>query len=258
MKKSWKEAAGSMVISNLIYLAGEDGYAKEHQRYFRQAARFAKKKMENTRTERPHIIFDLDGTLIDTEKAVLETWRYTLKDYSYEFTRKELQAVLGIVPGQALKQLKVSVDPQFWDLWQENYLLFAEGAAFFDGVEKMLQTLKQKGYALGIVTSRTREEYETYFSDFHLERYFDVVILADDTERHKPDPEPLIQYAKEVQIPLESCIYIGDMPTDIECANRAGIRSGLVQWNHSGVICPAAGRIFSSPDKLAEAFPPVK
>ena len=85
---------------------------------------------------------------------------------------------------------------------------------------------------------------------FHLEQWLTTIILEEDTEKHKPDPEPLFKYLEATGAKSEECIYIGDMLTDIECANRAGILSGLVQWNGSGVICPEAKLIFRSPHEV--------
>lgn len=114
----------------------------------------------------------------------------------------------------------------------------------------MLDQLKRQGYGLGIVTSRTREEYSRYFLPFHLESIFDHIICADDTKRHKPDPEPIYKYAELANVQTKDCLYVGDMPTDIECANRTGAASGFVQWNGAGAVCGEAAFSFSVPDDL--------
>lgn len=77
-----------------------------------------------------HIIFDLDGTLIDTEGAVLKTWRQALKSRGHDFSMQDLKAVLGITPEKALKKLNVSADPDFWPDWMETYSLYSKDAAF--------------------------------------------------------------------------------------------------------------------------------
>lgn len=202
--------------------------------------------------EYKHIIFDLDGTLIDTEAAVLKTWQCTLQEYHYEYTLEELRIVLGISLQKTLKQLKLVVDDQFEKRWMENYGRFAVTADFFEGAKEMLMELKKRGYSLGIVTSRSKDEYSAYFQKFHLEAVFDRIVLADDTEQHKPDPAPLYKYMELEQTEPSSCMYIGDMPTDIECANRAGITSGLVTWNGSGILCGEAQFIVRSPEELLQ------
>ena len=69
-----------------------------------------------------------------------------------------------------------------------KYEGFSDEADFFPGTAEMLLSLKAEGYFLGVVTSRCRDELERYFTKFHLERFFDFIICADDTQLHKPHP----------------------------------------------------------------------
>lgn len=192
-----------------------------------------------------HFIFDLDGTLIDTEQAVLNTWQKTLADYGYHFSLAELRAVLGVTTETGLSRLNAQVDSEFVPRWQDNYTAFAKETSFFPGTREMLLTLRDKGCDLGIVSSRDCKEYQAFFSQFGLDKLFGTVILAEDTVRHKPDPDPILQYLKVTGAEPDQCIYIGDMPGDIICANRSGIASGLALWNQSGIVCPDARYRFS-------------
>lgn len=201
-----------------------------------------------------HIVFDLDGTLIDTEKAILKTWQFTLKQYGYGYRLEDLKSVLGLTIDDTLKKLGVIADGRFDGCWMENYNHFAQEAVFFEGVGKMAATLKEQGYSLGIVTSRYREEYKNYFSGFHLESLFDPIVCADETHEHKPDPEPLLKYAALVNTDPSRCIYVGDMPTDVACAKRAGAAAGLAVWNLSSCLDNHADFIFHSPDELCKLW----
>lgn len=207
-----------------------------------------------------HFIFDLDGTLIDTETAILKTWQYTLEQYGYRFSENELKRVLGMTIPKTLKRLGLFPEEDlnknfvenFEKQWIENYGIFARESDFFPGAKELLGNLKARGCALGIVTSRCKEEYESYFRDFHLEEIFDRIICADDTEKHKPDPEPVCRYVELEQAEPDSCIYIGDMPTDMECARRAGIASGLVLWSGAGFRLGEADYLFRTPRQVYE------
>lgn len=201
-----------------------------------------------------HIIFDLDGTLMDTEKQILKTWQLTLKKYvcDRDYSLEELKIVLGITAQKALAKLNVRTDNNFEKQWICNYHEVAHSMTFFDGIKEMLLSLKEKGCTLGIVSSRSRKEYINYFQSFKLEEFFTIIICADDTAEHKPSPEPLFKYVELTKADLASCIYIGDMPTDIECANRAGITSGLVTWNDAKVICQDAKFEFSCPKEVCD------
>lgn len=197
-----------------------------------------------------HLIFDLDGTLINTEEPILKTWQFTLKEYDYSFALEKLKSILGITTKKALEILEVTVDADFEKKWTENYGKFAAEADFFPGTKEMLLELKEHGYFLGVVTSRSVEEYNAYFQKFHLEELFDCIVCADATKKHKPDPEPIYKYAELTKADLSSCIYIGDMPTDMKCAKSAGISAGMVQWNHSEIVCREADHLFRSPEEL--------
>lgn len=199
-----------------------------------------------------NLIFDLDGTLIDTENAVLKTWQLTLKNYHYSYSLDELRCVLGITTKNALDLLHVTVDACFEQNWMKNYERFASEADFFPGTREMLSALKSNGCSLGVVTSRCRQEYNHYFGVFHLEELFGRIVCADETAKHKPNPAPLYKYAELEHAELPTCIYIGDMPTDIECAKKAGMAAGLVLWNHSGILCREADFLFRTPDELLE------
>ena len=197
-----------------------------------------------------HIVFDLDGTLIDTENAVLKTWQYTLETYGLKYSIEKLKIVLGITTLNALELLDASVDQNFENEWMQCYSKFSDQTTFFQGTENMLLSMKASGLHLGVVTSRKKLELENYFRKFNLENIFNLVVCADDTLNHKPNPEPLLYYAKKSGANPDKCLYIGDMPTDIQCANAAGFASGFMNWNQSSVLVPDADYTFSSPEEL--------
>lgn len=252
MMECIKKAANSVIFSNLIVMAQGSSCNFDRQMYLDYAINLMKKTKGKQEMKYKHIIFDLDGTLIDTEEAVLKTWQFTLKEYRYNYSLEELEVVLGITTRKALEKLGVTVNDQFERKWVNNYQKFAKEVSFFAGIKEMLLNLKEQGYSLGIVTSRCKEEYDNYFCTFHLETMFDLIVCADDTKKHKPNPEPLYKYIELAETESSSCIYIGDMPTDIACANNAGIASGLVTWNHSGVLCRDADYIFRLPEELLD------
>lgn len=192
-----------------------------------------------------NIIFDLDGTLIDTEEAVLSTWRHTLGEYGCRFAPADLRLVLGITDDLALKKLNVRVGKDFEERFQRNYLIYGQNAKFFAGAEDVLAKLKEDGCSLGVVTSRYRSECAV-FAGLRLESFFDLILCADDTEHHKPHPEPLLKYLSVRGARPKDCIYIGDMPTDAECAKAAGLASGLVCAGGEGEKQSSADFIFRS------------
>ncbi len=199
-----------------------------------------------------YYIFDLDGTLIDTEQAVLQTWQMTLKEFFPKrvFSLDDLKIVLGIPSEAALKKLNLCTEKDFADRWIDNYSIFSRKTTYFPGVTKALQTLKSQNCQLGIVTSRKRKEYDEFFKSFNLDQFFTIMLWEEDTEKHKPDPQPLYKYLKLTGAKPETCIYIGDMSTDILCAKASGMAGGLAAWKDCENSYPEADYIFRKPEEI--------
>lgn len=198
-----------------------------------------------------HIVFDVDGTLIDTEFAVLHSLQDILKDVlGQKFSLKELEFTLGITGENALKQLKVTDIQKTLELWNEKLELYKDKVVVFEGIKDLLQALTKREYQLGIVTSKTRNEYKVEVTPFELDKYFDIIICADDTSNHKPNPEPLLKYIELSQVDLKEIIYIGDSVYDYECATSANIDFAFAKWGNKRQNIDAKYILESSMDLL--------
>lgn len=239
------------LISNLMCQADAipDPYWKRmHLDY----AAYITNRQDGAATDRlpTEFVFDLDGTLIDTEMSVLKTWQYTLRRYHYTYSLDELRQVQGLPIAQTVERLGVYVDDHFEDQWTRDHALFSNEMDFFPGTRQMLAALRECGHNIGIVTSRSRKEYEAYFTEFQLETFVDRIVFADETTQHKPNPEPLLMYAELRKLQPSACVYIGDMPTDMECAHRAGAAAGLAAWNGSVTSRADADYLFFTPEDV--------
>lgn len=184
-----------------------------------------------------HIVFDVDGTLIDTERAVLCSLRDTLAALEgRERPLDELTFALGITGEDALRRLEVADIPDALERWSERMAAYHGEVRPFSGVEELLSTLVARGYGLGIVTSETRAELESEFLPHGLGHYFRVMVCADDTAAHKPFPEPLLRYAALADARPEEIVYVGDSPYDLCCAALAGTGFILARWGAAGRV----------------------
>ncbi|MCM3768334.1 HAD family hydrolase [Neobacillus niacini] len=177
------------------------------------------------------IIYDVDGTLIDTEKAVLGSLQSMLKiDYGKVVPQQDLYFVLGIPGSKSLPQLGISDIDRANERW--NYFMkdFFHSIEVFSGIKDVLDTLKNRNIIQGIVTSKTYEELLNDFVPFGLSSYLTHTVCADDTKKHKPHPEPLIKFLEISGADPKKSIYIGDTIYDYECAKDAGIDFGLALW----------------------------
>lgn len=177
-----------------------------------------------------HIVFDVDGTLIDSETAVLKSLQKTLQEEGIKKSLEELKFSLGIPGRDALLILKINDLERVEEKWMKNVTIYADEITLFDGVKQVIQELKYKNFKLGIITSKTKEEYNTDFIKFDIHSYFDLVICTDDTIKHKPDGEPMEKYIEITGASKEEIIYIGDSIYDMQCSKNAGVNSALALW----------------------------
>lgn len=178
-----------------------------------------------------YIIFDVDGTLLDTEAAVLSSLqKLVFKELGKSLSFDDLKFALGIPGEVALKELGIIdvCDCNIkWNRYFKEYFHFVK---VFDDIEDTLIGLHKMGVSLGIVTSKTREEFANDFGIFGLNDYFHIVVCADDTEKHKPDPEPILKFIELACKDKSKIIYIGDTEYDMKCASGSGIDFALALW----------------------------
>lgn len=177
------------------------------------------------------MIFDIDGTLLDTEQAVLTSLQHSLyRSTGYLYSFEELHFALGIPGRDALKRLKITDIDNVLSLWDYYYSQYSYTTKVFENITEILDTLKKSNILLGIVTSKTREEYRHDFLPYSISKYFTNYICADDTILHKPNPEPLLAMVKQLQVLPQEVLYVGDTNYDMECAQKAGVFSVLATW----------------------------
>lgn len=176
------------------------------------------------------IIFDVDGTLLDTERAQLKALRQVLVQHGQQYTLDDLRVIFGIPGKVALKRLGVKdVDAAYIE-WGKAIDAYLDEMALFYGIIDVLKALKAKGKKLGIVTAKTRQQLQYEFTPFGINKYFDVMITADDTDQPKPDPSPLHLCIERLGTTIKDVLYIGDSIYDYECARDAHVMFALASW----------------------------
>lgn len=185
------------------------------------------------------VILDVDGTLIDTEAAVIGSLKKLLEERGHEVPADhELRFVLGIPGRDSLPRFGMKDVEEACERWNAFMKDFAEQIRPYDGIREALRRLKNAGITTGIVTSKTRQELENDFVPFGLMDQLDYVVCADDTEKHKPCPDPLMKFLELSGADPARSVYVGDTKYDAECASAAGVDFALALWG-----APAPGEV---------------
>lgn len=183
------------------------------------------------------LLFDLDGTLIDTNELILQSFMHTFKEFLPErhFTREE------ILPfnGPTLLESFSSVDPDRAEEMVTVYRKFNhekhdELVTEFPGVFETIKTLKEKGYKIGVVTTKLRNTVNMGLKLTKLDQFFDVVVTLDDVKKPKPDAEPVMLALSLLNSSPEEAIMVGDNYQDIVAGQNAGTKTAGVAWSHKG------------------------
>jgi pyrophosphatase PpaX len=200
----------------------------------------------------PVVLFDFDGTVIDSGSIILASMRHATRTVlGREIPDEELGRAVG---GSGLIEQMRLIDPQRVDelvacYREHNEPLHAE-LAECAGMTDALTILKEEGRKLGVVTAKRRETVQLAFSYLPLEHFFDVVVGSDDTERHKPDPQPLVHAHGLLGADPDEAVYVGDSPFDVRAAKAAGLHAVAVTW---GGIHPRARLEAEAPDAVVES-----
>jgi pyrophosphatase PpaX len=178
------------------------------------------------------VLFDLDGTLIDTNNLIIESFKHTLKTH------------LNICPsdnelisyfGEPLKYTMARYDKNNVDKLCRTFFDFSEVVhdemtLEIEGTKDILKVLGTLNIKTGIVTSKRRKMAERGLKLFELYDFMDVIVTLEDTENHKPCPEPLIKACEAIGVKPENVLFVGDSHFDILCGKNAGAKTCLVSY----------------------------
>lgn len=187
-----------------------------------------------------HIVFDADGTLLDTEYAILLSLQETVKSFlGKDMAFEELEFCLGIPGDATLTKLQIEEKEAAFRMWVDKLNEYYDHVKVFDGMKEVLAQLQQLGCTLGVVTSKNRFMYDKEFTEHGMIDYFRTSICEEDSAEHKPTPGPLLKYMEREGVSREKVIYIGDSKYDSMCAHGAGVDFALAVWGSHTKETPA-------------------
>jgi pyrophosphatase PpaX len=180
----------------------------------------------------PVVLFDLDGTVVDSGSIILASMRHATREVlGIEAADAELMAAVG---GPGLEAQMAAFAPDRVDelvrVYRAHNIPLHDDLQPCEGMEDVIVRLHDDGVRIGVVTAKWRQTAELALTRLRTGDLFEVLVGGNETELHKPNPEPLLLAADRLGVAPMDCAYVGDSPFDIRAAKAAHMYSVAVTW----------------------------
>ena len=177
------------------------------------------------------VLFDLDGTLVDSLPLIVRTYRQVFKEMKIPWGDNDVVKMIGL----PLKHIGMHFAGDRWSQFEEIYQHYYHRdhdlfTRLFPGTLDLLRELKKRGLRLGIVTSKGKPGTARTIAFTGIDGFMDVVVTAHDVLKHKPEPEPLFKALEVLDTTAARSLYVGDSRFDILTGQKAGARTLGVTW----------------------------
>lgn len=187
-----------------------------------------KKKRNNLNQKPPikHCCFDLDGTLVDSNKTIYNSTAYALHKLGIDFNVNEdlFASKIGQHFVDIFKAFNIDVHDfeRFISIYKINYFEQIEFSKVYDGVEETLAALKDRDINVSLLTTKIQDQADRIIDHFNLRKYFDLIMGRREGIAHKPSPEPLLKICSDLFVDTKKTLMVGDTELDIQCGKNAG------------------------------------
>lgn len=180
------------------------------------------------------VLFDNDGTLADTFDAIQQSMHVAMKQVlGHDIPDVELLHMVGrplLEQMEHFAERPDQVDPLVQVYRAHNEKDLFERSPAFPGLMDALQDLQEMGYRLGVVSSKRQHLVRGGLEASGLAPFFELINGIEQSSKHKPEPDPLLDAARMMDLYPYECVYVGDSPYDIQAAHAAGMDSIAVSW----------------------------
>jgi len=177
------------------------------------------------------VLFDLDGTLINSLPLILYASRRTHEEMSIPYDEEYFRSTIGLPIVKTAADIAAERAEEYLEIYSNLCNKFQdELITLYPNTINILEEIREHDLKIAIVTSRRRFSTESILKSFDLDQYFSACVCVDDTEKHKPAPEPALLALSQLDVTNEYAAMVGDSPYDINCGNAAGCITAGVTW----------------------------
>ncbi len=176
-----------------------------------------------------HIVFDLDGTIIDSYQTIFKTTLKVLKELKINtpIDEKEFYKRIGQHFIDIFREMNIPVNDfeKFIGIYKDHYFDFINDSEIYPGVIETLHSLVEKRIRISLLTTKVQSQADKIINHFNLRKYFSFVMGRRDGIANKPSAEPLLFICGKLNVEPKNTLMVGDTELDIQCGKNAGTRT---------------------------------
>ena len=185
------------------------------------------------------IIYDIDGTLLNTLDQNMYPLIQIIKEELNEDWTFDQVVKFNAQPGmKTLEILGIRDIDTVYARWVSYVNAYGPGAQPYAGIPELLNAVREKGLKQAVVSSKRRKQYGIDMGRHGYDKLMEAAILCEDTEKHKPDPQPLNECLRLLGLKPEEALYVGDARSDLEASRNAGMDFAYAKWGSFATVSP--------------------
>lgn len=182
------------------------------------------------------VVFDLDGTLVDSSQTIYDATIQTFikLGIDYKLTREDLDKRIGAHFQDIFEEFNIYVEDfeYFIEVYKVYYFEYMNSSHLYPGVGETIKALHERGIKIALLTTKGQDQAERIIEHFEFTKYFSLIMGRHPDLKVKPDPEPLLYIASQLNVPNEQVLMTGDTEFDIRCGKNAGIRTCACEYGY--------------------------
>jgi HAD superfamily hydrolase (TIGR01509 family) len=201
------------------------------------------------------VLFDIDGTLVDTSYLHTVAWWQAFRDAGYEVPMREIHRAIGMGSDKLVPHLVGHDDPDLSTAHSHHYAPFLERLSTFDGATELLRACSERGLTVVLATSAKEWQLDRLRRAIGADEALDLVTSAADVEESKPSPDIVQTALERAGVSASQAVMVGDTKWDVEAAGRCGVPCvGMLTggWSEQELRDAGAVEVYSGPRELLD------